>query len=117
MLPMFYNESSIGLFAEANGYVNFNYILGLVYKWDDPEMRIIPWEQTPEYRRGIETILKWTNNGYLLRDLGIVQIDIATLIATSDEDNTALSLNRVGSFIAPLDLELRANAILKSKKC
>ncbi len=102
--PMIYYETSIGLFAEANGYVVLNYWLGLVYKRDDPKMRIIPWEQAPEYRRGIETIQKWMNKGYLLKDLYVGQLD-----------DTVISTGRFASFIAPLDMEIRANSVLKSK--
>jgi putative aldouronate transport system substrate-binding protein len=62
--PMVVRDSSIGLFAEANGYAVLDRNLGLVYKWDDPDMKIIPWEQTPEFKNLTNSIIKWFTNGY-----------------------------------------------------
>lgn len=53
----------IDVFAEAYGYVHLgNY---LVYKWSDPEMKLIPWEQTPEFKESIDTLIKWKETGYV----------------------------------------------------
>lgn len=103
MFPMLFNETSIGLFAEANGYVILDYMQGLVYKWDDPEMKIMAWEQTPEFKEGIQTIYKWYTNGYLINNIGITSID-----------NTILSSSKWGSFITVLGSDIDFNYFLRT---
>lgn len=61
--PTVIDKNSLDIFAQACGYVHLdNYF---VYKWDDPEMKLIPWEQTPEFKDCIETIMRWKENGYI----------------------------------------------------
>jgi putative aldouronate transport system substrate-binding protein len=65
MVPMRYWDSSLGLFTDMYGYVILDYISGLVYKWDDPSMKIMAWEQTPEYIQCLERLQRWVERGYL----------------------------------------------------
>lgn len=66
-------DTLLGLFASGFGYVVFDYVLGLVYRWDDPEMKIIPWEQTPEFPRTVERVHNWIRKGYFLKDTFFLQ--------------------------------------------
>jgi putative aldouronate transport system substrate-binding protein len=75
LIPMDYWDTTLGLFSEANGYVVLNYELGLVYKWDDPSMKVMAWEQAPEFAEGIRRIKSWYDKGYLIKNVGIAQID------------------------------------------
>ncbi len=102
--PMAFYETAIGLFAEANGYVVMDYRQGLVYKWDDPNTKILAWEQTPEFSKGIRTIQGWYDKGYLLKDLGIAHID-----------ESLVTSGRWASFIVPLGSEFNYNSALKKK--
>ena len=58
--------NSIQLFARVSGYVILDEAKRFVYKWDDPEMKIIPWEKTPEFYDVITRIIDWYKNGYLV---------------------------------------------------
>ncbi|MBN2532581.1 MAG: extracellular solute-binding protein [Spirochaetales bacterium] len=65
LLLLSINDTTLGIFAPAFHYVILDYQLALVYKWDDPEMKIIPWEQTPEFPEAIERAYNWYKKGYL----------------------------------------------------
>ena len=67
-IPLSTWDTALGLFAEYFGYVIFDYELSLVYKMDDPEMKLMAWEQTPEYRKAIQMINRWINKGFFLKD-------------------------------------------------
>ena len=41
----------LSIVAPGSGYAVLDYDLALVYKWNDPEMKVMAWEQTPEYAR------------------------------------------------------------------
>ncbi len=58
-------NTSIGLFAQTYGYVILDYEGGLVYKWDDKEMIISAWEQTPEYLEAENRLASWYRSGYI----------------------------------------------------
>lgn len=75
LFPLSSWDLSIGLFAEYCGYVIFDYQLGLVYKWDDSEMRLIPWEQTPEYVQSMVRYYNWYKNGYMKGTMGLMRAD------------------------------------------
>jgi putative aldouronate transport system substrate-binding protein len=55
----------ISIFAASFGYAVLNYDLGLVYKWNDPAMKIVAWEQTPEYAKALERAFDWYKKGYV----------------------------------------------------
>ena len=57
--------NTIQLFARASGYVIADEANRLVYKWDDPEMKLVPWEKTSEFYDTITYIIDWFNKGYL----------------------------------------------------
>lgn len=61
---------NLNFMAKAFGYVVVDYNLFLVYKWDDPEMKIIPWEQTPEFKESTDIISRWFKNGYTVEIKG-----------------------------------------------
>lgn len=57
--------NTLKLFSRGSGYVIVDQIQKLVYKWDDPEMKIIPWEKTPEFKTAVSYLISWYKNGYL----------------------------------------------------
>ncbi|HEX2946393.1 MAG TPA: DUF3502 domain-containing protein [Clostridia bacterium] len=56
---------NLELFANAFGYIILDNKLALVYKWDDPKMKVVPWEQTPEFKETANLVNSWVKNGYL----------------------------------------------------
>ncbi len=66
LYPLTTYNTSIGVFAQAYGYVILDYEAGLVYKWDDKNMVISAWEQTPEYLEAESRYASWYQNGYIL---------------------------------------------------
>lgn len=56
---------TLNLFSRGSGYVIADRDQKLVYKWDDPEMKIIPWEKTPEFKTSVSYIMSWYKKGYL----------------------------------------------------
>lgn len=75
MIPLDYWDTTLGLFSEVNGYAVLDYDLGLVYKWNDPAMKVMAWEQTPEFADGIKKIKEWYDKEYLIKNVGIAEID------------------------------------------
>jgi putative aldouronate transport system substrate-binding protein len=65
LYPMSGYSSSIGIFAQTYGYVVLDYMAGLVYKWDDKNMTLSAWEQTPEYLEAEARLASWYRNGYI----------------------------------------------------
>jgi putative aldouronate transport system substrate-binding protein len=56
---------SLDLVAGSYGYNVLDYQQNLVYKKDDPNMKITPWEQTPEFKETAELISTWFKSGYI----------------------------------------------------
>jgi len=57
---------TLNLFARASGYVVVDEPQKLVYKWDDPKMKIVAWENTPEFKEAVNYIASWFKKGYLV---------------------------------------------------
>ncbi len=57
--------NTIKLFARASGYVIADEANRLVYKWDDPQMKLVPWEKTSEFYNTVNYITDWFKKGYL----------------------------------------------------
>lgn len=58
------NLNIIQIFAAGYGYVILDQGLELVYKWDDPEMKVMAWEQIPVYEEIINRVYNWYKKGY-----------------------------------------------------
>jgi putative aldouronate transport system substrate-binding protein len=65
IIPGIIADYNIDVYAGAYGYVVLDYSQNLVYKQDDPQMKIVPWEQTPEFRESVMLIDKWYKEGYI----------------------------------------------------
>ncbi|HEX2944391.1 MAG TPA: extracellular solute-binding protein [Clostridia bacterium] len=106
-IPMNYYDTTLGLFADANGYVVLDYQLGLVYKWDDPDVKIQAWEQTPLFKDCLNTIISWKDNDYLMkngRNAGIAQTDQGMVTSGT----WASFIDRIGS-------QFNYNALVRAK--
>ncbi len=66
LYPLTTYNTSIGVFSLAYGYVILDYQAGLVYKWDDKNMVLSAWEQTPEYLEAEARLASWYKSGYIL---------------------------------------------------
>lgn len=75
MIAMNYYDSSLGLFANAYGYAVLDRDVQLVYKWNDPQMKVTAWEQTPECLESLERLSRWREKGYLPKTYIIAEID------------------------------------------
>lgn len=75
MIPMNFFDTSMRLFADTYGYVVLDYELGLVYRWDDPDVKIQAWEQTPVFKDCLNRIKSWRDKGYLMKSVGIAQLN------------------------------------------
>jgi len=105
MTPLIFNDTAIGLFAEANGYAVIDYRLGLIYKWDDPNMKIMAWEQTPEFINGIEKINSWYTKDYLSKGISFIPIS-----------ESIISSGKFASIISYLGSDFEYNNILQKNK-
>jgi putative aldouronate transport system substrate-binding protein len=56
---------TLKLFARGSGYVIADYAQRLVYKWEDPKMKLTAWEETPEFKEAAYYIADWFSKGYL----------------------------------------------------
>ena len=61
--------NTIYLFPQMYGYFNINY--NLVFKMDDADMKLIPWEQTPEFKEAYYILKDWNNKGYINNRMNI----------------------------------------------
>lgn len=55
----------VELFARPLGYIVLDSNQWLVYKKDDPDMKVLAWEQTPEFKTAVKDIVLWYKNGYM----------------------------------------------------
>jgi putative aldouronate transport system substrate-binding protein len=101
IIPLSYFDLSVGMFAEAAGYEPLDYWNGLVYRRDDPAMKVIPWERTPAFRDAISRLKKWGDNGWLVSFNGWYFIPIDASLVTS---------GRVAAFLGTLGQEETWNA-------
>ncbi len=58
-------SDTLDLFARASGYVIADEARRLLYKWEDHEMKLVPWEKTSEFYEIVGYIVDWYKNGYL----------------------------------------------------
>jgi putative aldouronate transport system substrate-binding protein len=115
IVPMCYRNTSMGLFANMYGYVPLDYITGLVYKLDDPSMKIMAWEQIPEFRECIDRMMRWFRNGYL-DDGGEKSGYLGTPNGDFTENYDPLVISETAaSFIADPSDESYFNTLLQSK--
>lgn len=56
---------SMSLLARSFDYVTLDEVQRLVYKWDDREMNVYPWEQTPEFSEAVYKVMDWLKKGYI----------------------------------------------------
>ncbi len=103
LIPLDYWDTTLGLFSEVNGYAVLDYDIGLVYKWNDPAIKVMAWEQTPEFVEGIHKIKEWYDKEYLTKNVGITSID-----------NNIISSGKWASFISNWGDEFGYNSILAS---
>ncbi|HEY5560984.1 MAG TPA: hypothetical protein VIK72_04365 [Clostridiaceae bacterium] len=54
-----------GFYARLYGYVCLDDYTNLVYKYDDPKMKLIPWEDTDAFKDLMERLTRWISRGYL----------------------------------------------------
>lgn len=109
--PMCYRYSSMELFADMYGYVTLDVLTGLVYRWDDPSMKVIPWEQTPGFMECMKRMRKWYERGYL-SDGGK---DLSVFSDSSYIYDLYITGERAASFIADPSDETHFNTLLQSK--
>jgi len=87
------NKYNISFYANAYGYIVLDYSQNLVYKWNDPEMKIIPWEQTAGFKETAGFISRWFTNGYME--------------ISSQQKETASFISRTGNlYEGPIKLDL-----------
>ncbi len=72
---------SLELFARGFGYVVLDKGQNLVYRLDDPSMKVIPWEQAPEFRREVSYLATWHRNGYLLNPSAGAVREVASMLS------------------------------------
>lgn len=63
-IPEYY--SLLALNADTCDYTVLNLGLGLIYKRNDPDMKLMAWEQTPEYRNAVESFNLYKKSGYFV---------------------------------------------------
>jgi putative aldouronate transport system substrate-binding protein len=90
------------IFAEQNGYAFIDNSTDLVYKWDDPEMKLNYYQDMPEYSTFEAMINRWKSNKYFVNSKGEdanIIFDTDKGVANVMNRNTASS---IGNY--PLDI-------------
>lgn len=116
LTPVRYKDTSMVLFADMYGYVILDYITGLVYKWDDPAMKLMTWDQTPEFTEALDRLKRWYDNGYLGAEnnmaAGFTIINGKYEYVIYDHMITDL---KAASFLCGPDEQIRMNILLRGK--
>jgi putative aldouronate transport system substrate-binding protein len=84
VLSLTWPPNTLYLFADLYGYVHIGN--GIVYKRDDFLMKLIPWEQTSEYKEAVYMLKEWEKAGYINNSLPV---------------ESALKADNFGSLLAP----------------
>lgn len=106
LYPMGSYGYSFQFFSAINNYAVLDDSLKLVYKWDDKEMKVKVWEQTPEFSESVKTVNNWFEKGYISKDIPIIWADesvaksksFASFISsqgTADSFNSILKANNI----------------------
>jgi putative aldouronate transport system substrate-binding protein len=64
-IPGIDTTTFIASLPSAFGYAVADERSMLVYKWDDPEMKLTAWERTPEFYNVVKMYISWYEKGYL----------------------------------------------------
>jgi len=81
--PLTYNaEDDTEFYARLYGYVCLNNYTNLVYKYDDPKMKLIPWEATAAYKDLGDRLRSWYQKGYM-SDTPDGKTDVAAIFGSS----------------------------------
>lgn len=104
MITTNYYDTSLGMFAQACGYAILDREMQLVYKWDDPEMKIMAWEQTPECLESLERLSGWLEKGYLAKGYIIAEIQ-----------DQMVTTGKWASFVCDPSNQMYFNSLLNSK--
>lgn len=102
--PYMPRDSVLQTVSDAFGYAVLSFSQALVYKWDDPKMKITAWEQTPEFKKSIEMFNKWYTQGYMPKDM-------LTIKDTSDK---LMEAGKIASTTQLWDLDVALNKKTKS---
>jgi putative aldouronate transport system substrate-binding protein len=65
---------TLKLFARGSGYVTIDALQKLVYKWDDPKMKVFAWEKTPEFKETANYLIDWYNKGYIKTESDLAKV-------------------------------------------
>jgi putative aldouronate transport system substrate-binding protein len=64
-IPAIDTSTFIAALPSAFGYATVDERSMLVYKWDDPQMRLMAWERTPEFYDTVKVFIDWRQKGYI----------------------------------------------------
>jgi len=98
IIPGKINGPIIEILPYCYEYVPLNSEAYLVYKWDDPEMKVMALEDTPEFMEYLKMIKKWEENGYL--HLHKSYNTLKTYPHLMNETYHAITTGTVSSFIS-----------------
>jgi len=66
IIPLNVVPTDTEFYARLYGYVALNDFTNLVYKLDDPKMKLIPFEDTEAFKDVIRRLTSWVDKGYLV---------------------------------------------------
>jgi len=66
LAPLNYIPFDTQFYARLYGYVVLDGFTNLVYKYDDPKMQLIPFEDTNAFKDVVRRLTKWVDKGYLV---------------------------------------------------
>lgn len=100
-------------FIQTYGYALYG--AGLVSKWDDPDIKLMPWEQTSEFWEALTTQHRWVERGYYNK---ITEMKDQWPLYETYSYEFLLKLmeqEQIASFIANWDIAQTATRIGKGK--
>jgi len=65
IVPLQGLPNNVNFYANLYGYVALDDYTDLVYKYDDPKMELIPFEDTDAFESIVKRLITWKNRGYI----------------------------------------------------
>lgn len=88
---------------------------GMVYKWDDIEYKVFPWEKTNAFQKALNLQYEWINKGYFNKMWNTTDIWPRYFIYYMEDLINSINTGKVASFISDWDTAVVTTRIINGK--
>lgn len=95
--------SSYCAVEQAFNYVLLDEDLSLVYDYNDPQMKIIPWEQTAAFKKIVDYFTRWNDNSYIVNEHATQKQFASAMISNPVEGPTSVNITNANAVITKMN--------------